>query len=103
MHDLRARDRGRPILLDVSNDEFCARCMRHKWARGRLIHDISEVAHENAMNSSLLHLANAKTAIEDAHVGVYAHVEERINSALTQDVVYFPSTVGNYITRSNGQ
>jgi hypothetical protein len=55
------------------------------------------------MNPPLLHLAKAKAAIEDAHVGVYAHVEHRANPALTEDVVYFRSIVRNHITRSNGE
>lgn len=55
------------------------------------------------MNPPSRHLANAKAAIEDAHVGMHPHVEDGINSVLSKDVIYFCSPIGDHIAACNGK
>ena len=103
LHHLHAGHRGCPVLLDVLNHEFCARCMRNKRPGRRLVHSIRKVANKNTVNSPARHLANSKSAIENAHIGVHPHVEDRVNPMLPKDVVYLRSTIGDDVAGCDGE
>ena len=102
MHHLCAGYGWGQILFDVLNHELRAGCMRNKRTRRRFIHGIREVSHKDAMNTPTRQVANSKAAIEDAHVGMHTHVEDRVDPALLKDIVDFRTTVGNHIAPSNG-
>jgi len=81
------------MLFDVFNDEFCADCMGNKGTGRWFVHGVSEIAHENAVNPPLRHLTNSEAAIEDAHVGVHAHIKHGVDPTMTKHVINLRPTV----------
>src|SRR5579863_7118344 len=94
---LSAQDGGRPIFFDVLNDELRALIVRNEWAGLGIVHGIGQVANQDAVFPPIGHLLDRERAVEDAHVGVDTHNEQRADLATFQEVINLGAVVGDQI------
>src|SRR3954447_6766081 len=55
------------------------------------------------MNAPPRQLTNSEAAIEDAHVGMHAHIKQSVDATLTKNVIDLRSTVRNHVAGCDGK
>lgn len=92
--EIVAGDGRAPIFLDVTDDQFGSLFVGYVGGIVGIVHGVSEVAHENALLAPARHLADGEGASQNAHVGVHAHNENRVDAFLLEEIVDFTAVVG---------
>lgn len=93
----------RPISLDKLDYELSALGVGDERGRCWIVHGVGEVTNQDAAHTPARHLANSKCAVENAHIGVRSHVQNRVDVAGVENVVDLCSPVGDDIAGRNVQ
>jgi len=68
-----------------------------------IIHSIRQVAHQYTTHTPPGKLTDPKGPVQDAHVGMHTHKENRVDMVLPEHVVDLRTAIGDYIARANGE
>src|SRR5262249_15760689 len=87
--DLIAGDGRAPVFFYVPGDKISAGKVVHKRFLARIVHGVSQVAHQDHILTLLNHLADRERTAKYAHVLMHAHDHDVGDASLPHKVVGF--------------